>query len=92
MALGMPGLGGHQADLKEFVATHTKDCVLMPGCRDSGMNLYEPDGTVLKFDDASSKKIVSWLEKKDSTLKVDIRAEKSADGSYRLISIKNQKL
>ena len=83
-------LTGHKDALKEFVPTHTKTCVLAEGCRDSGMNLYQADGTVLKFDAASSKKIVEFLEKKDSKLQVTVAAEKNADGTYKLTSIKNQ--
>ncbi len=85
-------LGAHQdpAALKEFVPTHTKECVLKPGCRESGMNLYQEDGTVLKFDKASDKKILSFLEKKDSKLQVIVTAKKKADNTYSLVSIKNQ--
>lgn len=85
-------LGAHQDKeaLKAFVPTHTKECVLKPGCRESGMNLYEADGTILKFDKTSDMKIVSFLEKKDSKLQVVITAKKNPDNSYSLISIKNQ--
>ena len=83
-------LTGHKDALKEFVPTHTKECVLAPGCRDSGMNLYQAGGAVLKFDDASGKKIIAFLEKKDSKLQVTVTAEKNADGTYKLTSIKNQ--
>jgi hypothetical protein len=85
-------LAAHQdpAALKEFVPTHTKECVLKPECRKSGMNLYQEDGTVLKFDKASDKKIISFLDKKDSKLQVIVTAKKKADNTYSLVSIKNQ--
>jgi hypothetical protein len=83
-------LTGHAKNIKEFVPTHTKECVLKEGCRDSGMNLYQADGKVLKFDEASSGKIVGFLEKKDSKLQVVVTAEKNEDGTYKLVTIKNQ--
>jgi hypothetical protein len=54
------------------------------------MYLYQADGTTLKFDDASSKKIVDFLGKKDSKLQVTVKATKNTDGSYALVSIANQ--
>jgi hypothetical protein len=83
-------LSANKDTLKEFVPTHTKDCVLSQHCRESGMNLYQSDGTVLKFDKASDKKIISFLEKKDSKLQVIVHAKKNADNTYSLVSIKNQ--
>ena len=83
-------LEAHKDALKEFIPTHTKDCVLSKQCRDSGMNLYQSDGTVLKFDKASDKKIGSFLEKKDSKLQVVVTAKKNTDTTYSLVSIKNQ--
>jgi len=82
-------MNAHKADLAKFVPQHTKDCVLAPNCRTSGMYLYQSDGTLLKFDEDSSNKIVMFLEKKDSKLQVSVKAEKVGD-IYKLISIKNQ--
>jgi hypothetical protein len=82
-------LTANKADLKNFVAGHTKECVLMPACRASGMNLYEADGTILKFDKASDKKIVEFLEKPDSKLQVVVKAEKIGQ-TFKLVSIQNQ--
>jgi len=83
-------LMANKADLKSFVPTHTKACVLMPACKASGMNLYQADGTVLKFDKASDAKIIDFLTKGESKLQVVVSAEKNADGTYKLVSIKNQ--
>jgi hypothetical protein len=83
-------LEAHKADLAKFMPTHTKECVLMPDCQASGMNLRWSNGTVLKFDNASNLKIIAFLKEQDSKLQVVVRAVKNPDNTYSLISIKNQ--
>jgi hypothetical protein len=83
-------LDAHKANLPVFVPTHTKDCVLMPDCQASGMNLYQANGTILKFDGESNKKIIDFLNKKNSKLQVVVSAAHNPDGTYKLIYIKNQ--
>jgi hypothetical protein len=82
-------LAGHKDDLKTFIDSHSKQCVLADGCKTSGMNLYTTDGSIVKFDKESGDKIVRFLEKTESKLKVDVTATKNLDGTYRLESIKN---
>jgi len=80
----------HKADLKAFLPTHTKECVLSPECREGGILLYQADGTVLNFDKRSEKRIGLFLEKKNSKLQVIIKAKKNPDNTYELISVMNQ--
>ncbi len=76
-------------NLAEFVKTHTKECVLMTHCVASGFSIYA-DGKLLKFDEASNKKIEEFLNRSASKLQVVIIAKKSGE-EYSLVSIKNQK-
>ena len=84
-------MNAHKDNLGAFVPTHTKACVLAPHCKTSGMYLYQADGSLLKFDDASSKKIVDFLVKDNSKLQVVVKAEKAVSSdTYKLVSIQNQ--
>lgn len=79
---------GHQADMAEFVKTHTKECALMKDCAASGYILYTPDGKQVAFDAKSNQKIIKFLKKKDSKLQVEITAQLTGD-KLSLKSIKN---
>jgi len=83
-------LTAHSDNLAEFVKGHTKQCVLMPSCVNSGMNIVQADGTVLKLDEESAKKVVEFLKQDDANLKIIAKVQKNDDGTYRLISIDNQ--
>jgi len=79
----------HNADLAEFVKTHTKDCALMPNCEASGYSLVTPDGQARIFTKQSSKKVAKFLKAKKSTLNVEVKIKKSG-AELELVSIKNR--
>ncbi|MDD4879690.1 MAG: hypothetical protein PHR22_04470 [Candidatus Omnitrophica bacterium] len=81
--------GGHKADMATFIKTHTKSCALMPACEKSGYSLYS-DGKLMKFTDASNKKIADFLKMKSSKLNVDVEVNHAGD-KLDLVSIKNAK-
>jgi len=73
--------------LGSFIKTHTKECALMPPCAASGYSLYD-NGSLLRFDGPSSKKIEKFLSEKNSRLNVTLSVRKEGN-RYSLVSIKN---
>ena len=57
--------------------THTKDCALMPNCKDSGYGVVTADGKFLKFDkdgDRMAAKVLGFTSRKDN-IKVTVNGE-----------------
>jgi hypothetical protein len=59
-------------DPETAAAAHPKSCALKPACAASGYCLISGK-KVIKFDDASNKMAKDYLEKKDSTTKVNVQ-------------------
>lgn len=81
--------GMNKDTLVEFVKTHTKECVLKPGCMDSGYSVFA-DGKLYKFDKGSNVKVAEFLKAADSKLLVTVTARQVGD-ELSLVSIENQK-
>ena len=77
-------------NLPQFIQTHTKACVLMKECAASGFSLYTKDGKLMQFTADSNKQVENFLKKPDSTINVQINAEKMDDNKLQLITIKNK--
>lgn len=75
-------------ELSNFVATHTKECALMPDCAASGYSFFS-GGKLYKFGYKSNPKVLEWLKKPDSKLQVEVIVQVHPD-HIRLKSIKNQ--
>jgi hypothetical protein len=73
--------------LSSFVPKHTKSCALAPDCKASGYSIYSKDGRLVAFRRSNDRKIVSFLEKKNSKLQVVVVADQVGD-SLNLVSIK----
>ena len=61
--------------------THTKDCALMPNCKDSGYGVVAADGKFLKFDkdgDRMAARMLGFTSKKDN-MKATINGEVKGD-------------
>ncbi len=57
--------------------THTKDCALMPDCKESGYGVVTADGKFLKFDkdgDRMAAKVLGFASGKDN-IKVTVNGE-----------------
>jgi hypothetical protein len=78
----------NKANLDEFVTSHTKQCALMPGCQETGYSFYS-EGKLRAFDKESNAKVVEFLKKPDSSLKVTITAKQVGD-ELSLVSIENR--
>lgn len=79
--------GANQADLANFVKTHTKQCAL--SCVASGYAIFA-DGKLYQFDKDSNAKVAEYLKKEDSKLQVVVTAKKAGE-ELSLVSIENQK-
>jgi hypothetical protein len=79
----------HKADMATFIKTHPKSCAIAPNCMASGYSIYF-SGQLMKFNDASNKKIADFLKISDSKLTVDVEVNK-VKGLLDLVSIKNSK-
>jgi len=65
----------------EAAKAHTKDCALMPSCKDSGYGVVTADGKFLKFDkdgDGMAAKVLGFTSRKDK-LKVTVNGEVKGD-------------
>lgn len=71
-----------------FAQEHTKACMVMQECIDSGYSLYV-DGKRMRFDEASNPKIIRFLKAPGSKLEVVVEVTR-VDDKLRLVSIKNQ--
>ena len=57
-----------------FGAKHTKDCLLMPECAQSGYAVLTDDNKVIKFDKAGNAKAKQFIAsmKKEKDIKVNV--------------------
>ena len=78
-------------ELADYVSTtYDKTCAILPDCAASGYSILS-DGKLYKFDAESDAKIVGFLQKKESTIKVVVTVKKSGDMLTDLVGIENQK-
>jgi hypothetical protein len=83
----------NEKNLGEFIKTHTEKCALMPKCEASGYSLYLPDGKLLRFDKAGSRKVAEYLKnnnflkKKKRGLLVSVSVI-AANSEFSIVSIK----
>jgi hypothetical protein len=64
-----------------FGAKHTKDCLLMPECVQSGYGVLTDDKKVIKFDSASNEKAKAFIAdlKKGKDIKVSVTGNVNGD-------------
>lgn len=79
--------GQDAAGMEEFVKNHPKSCALLPACVASGYAIYA-EHMLQAFDTASNAKVEEFLKKEDSSMLVEVTANKNGD-KLELISITN---
>ncbi len=78
----------NEANLANFVKTHTKACATSPACAATGYSIVV-DGKAWKFDKESDFKIEEFLKDPNSKLQVVVEANKAKD-VLKLLAIRNQ--
>ncbi len=63
-----------KGDMK-FVKKHKKHCNLLPQCIKNGYSLYSLDGKIYEISEKSNEMIIDFLQKKENTAFVEIKAQ-----------------
>jgi hypothetical protein len=77
-----------EAQMDEFIKTHSKECAISEECKISGYSIYA-DHKLYKFDKKSNEKVAEFLQKPDTKLLV-VAEVKEEGKEVSLISIKNE--
>jgi len=76
----------------DFATKHSKQCLQMPECEESGYGLLTSDNKLIKFDKASNEQAKQFIAttNKDRDWSVAVTGTVNADSTLKVSSIKLQ--
>ena len=76
----------------DFATKHSKQCLQMPECTESGYGILSSDNKFTKFDSDSNKQVEKFIAdtNKDKDWKVTVTGSMNKDNTIKLDSIKLQ--
>ncbi|HTK94460.1 MAG TPA: hypothetical protein VL382_02385 [Terriglobales bacterium] len=103
LAADMKTMSGHLVDVAcaseniqkpkaDFATKHSKQCLQMPECEESGYGLLTSDNKLIKFDKASNEQAKKFIAttNKDRDWSVAVTGTMNADSTLKVDSIKLQ--